>query len=161
MKRSAIVAIAGALLISFGIWWFSPTQVVKRRTLGLLETASLDAGSGRGVRQMAVYSMNGYLGSQVELDIPSVERANGSFDKSSLELGFSGLVNQAKQTKFAMREIRDISVEGGIGKVVLVVDAVVELPTYRPVDGIYEVTFEWKKGDDGWRLTRAKWVENP
>jgi ketosteroid isomerase-like protein len=37
----------------------------------------------------------------------------------------------------------------------------VELPTYRPADGEYDATFDWEKGEDGWRLARASWREAP
>jgi hypothetical protein len=37
----------------------------------------------------------------------------------------------------------------------------VELPTYRPADGTYDVTFDWQKEEDGWRLSRAVWQQVP
>jgi hypothetical protein len=37
----------------------------------------------------------------------------------------------------------------------------VELPHYRPADGLYDVSFDWKNGDDGWRLARAVWTQLP
>ena len=46
--------------------------------------------------------------------------------------------------------------------VVFSLDALVELPTYRPADGSYRVTYEWRREDDAWRLFRATWLEeNP
>jgi hypothetical protein len=38
-------------------------------------------------------------------------------------------------------------------------DALVELPSSRPVDGRYEVTFRWQRENDVWQLTRASWLE--
>jgi hypothetical protein len=38
-------------------------------------------------------------------------------------------------------------------------NAVVELPAYRPADGPYEVLFRWQRDDDGWKLASAKWSE--
>jgi hypothetical protein len=159
MKRAAILALAVAVIAGFVIWWFSPTQVVKRRTMGLLDTVSMEAGSGRVTRQMGNYSVNRYLSQRVELDIPSVPEANGSFDRATLETGFSSLANLARQTSFQMSELRSIDVEGDLARVSLMVDALVEMPSYRPVDGLYLVNFQWRREEDGWRLVSASWVE--
>ncbi len=159
MKRPLLLALAAVVLIGMGIWWFSPTQVVKRRTLGLLNTVTLEEGSGRATRNMGVYSLNSYLAPRVRLEIPSVNQADGTFDRADLEAGFSSMANQAKQAKFEVKEILDITVEGDKGSVTLLLDVLVEFPNYRPADGTYEVIFDWRRGDDGWRLNRAKWVE--
>jgi hypothetical protein len=36
-------------------------------------------------------------------------------------------------------------------------DSLVVLPTYRPLDGPSDATFEWRNRDDGWRLARVNW----
>lgn len=162
MNRKLIISILSiALLIGLGAWWFSPTQVVKRRTAFLLETMSLNAGSGQVVRQKGVYSLNGLLAPQVELITPSLEEANGEFERSELESIFSWLCNQAKETKFELQQLRSIEVNGDNAKVNLALKAMIELPTYRPADGTYDVTLDWVNLDGTWRLRRATGVKNP
>jgi hypothetical protein len=159
MKRFFIPAIGVVALVLFGIWWFSPTQVLKRRTESLLTTLTLDGGSGKVGRQMRVYSLNALLASQVELKNATIKEANGSFERAELESAFSWLCEQAKQTRFKARDFNSIAISGKKGQVTLTLEGVVELPTYRPADGIYDVTFDWEKAGDGWRLTRANWRE--
>lgn len=161
MKRLVIPAGALALLILLGIWWFSPTQVLKRRTQSLLSTLTLDAGTGRASRTLATYSLNNLLAPQVELNTPTIPEANGTFERPEMESAFTWLANQAKQTRFELKKIHSVTVDGDLGEVKLTLFGLVELPHYRPADGNYEVIFDWKKGEDGWRLTRADWTQVP
>lgn len=159
MKRLVIPAGVIALLIVLGIWWFSPTQVLKRRTQSLLSTLTLDSGAGRASRSLATYSLNRLLAPRVELNTPTIQEANGTFDRPEMESAFTWLGNQAKQTRFELKKFHSVTVEDDVGQVKLTLLGLVELPNYRPADGTYEVSFDWKKGEDGWRLTRADWTQ--
>lgn len=161
MKRPAIFTVILAVLVGLGVWWFSPVQVLKRRTQALLATLTLDSGTGKGGRQMAAYSLNALLASQVDLENPQIPEANGSFERAELESAFSWLCNQAKQTRFEAGKFHSVSVNGDVAKVKLSLTGLVELPTYRPADGTYNVTFDWQKEEDGWRLSRAVWQQVP
>ncbi len=161
MKRFTIPLVAVGLLAVFGIWWFSPTQVVKRRTMSLLSTLTLDGGSGKVGRQMAVYSLNALLAPRIELENPTIREASGSFERPELESAFSWICDQAKQTRFKKEKIHSIDVTGDKAQVHLTLTGLVELPTYRPADGKFDATFDWEKEDDGWRLARASWREAP
>ncbi len=157
MKVLKIYAIPFVVLVLLGLYWFSPTQVLKRRTVSLLETLTLDATTGTAGRQLGAYTLNSLLAPEVELDTPTIPEANGSFDRGELESAYSWLCSQAKQSHFKLKEFRSISVHGNSAQVQFIVDALVELPVYRPADGDYLVTFDWVKNDEGWRLTRANW----
>lgn len=159
MKRFAIPAIVVAVLGILAVWWFSPTQVVKRRTRSLLTTLTLDAGTGKAGRQFGAYPLNALLAAEVELDTPTIQEANGTFERSELESAFSWLCNQARQTRFALRNFNSVTINGDKAKVELTLEGLVELPSYRPADGTYDVTFDWEKAKDGWRLTRATWKQ--
>ena len=161
MKRFVIpiVFLAGAVV--FCLWWYSPTQVIKRRTASLLGTLTMAAGDGKANRHMGAYSLNGLLAAQVALETPTIDEANGTFEREDLESAFSWLCDQAKQTSFKMDEFRGITISGEKAQVKLVLTGLVELPTYRPADGKYDVTFDWVKEKDGWRLSHAVWDKAP
>lgn len=159
MKRLTLTVIIVVVLALFGVWWFSPTQVVKRRTQSLLSTLTLEAGAGKATRQMGTFSLNGLLAPEVELDTPTISEANGTFDHTELESAYSWLCEQAKQTHFKLLKLKSITVNGDTAKVEFTLDGLVELPVYRPADGIYDVTFDWRKHKDGWRLKRATWEQ--
>ena len=161
MKRLAPSALVLALLVGFAFWWFADTQVVKRRTQKLLTTLTLDGGSGKVSRQMGAYSLNSLLATSVRLETPTIKEANGSFNREELESAYSWLCNQAKQTRFELEEVRSIAIKGDRAVVVLTLTGLVELAQYKPVDGSFEVTFDWQKQKDGWRLTEAVWTELP
>lgn len=161
MKRFAIPIVFLVVAGLFCLWWYSPTQVLKRRTAALLSTLTLDPGEGKASRHLGAYSLNGLLAGQVELETPTIAEANGSFEREELESAFNWLCEQAKQTRFEMEELKEISITGESAKVELILTGLVELPTYKPADGRYEVTFDWAKGKDGWRLTKAVWDKRP
>ena len=161
MKRLAISLVILALLAGFAFWWFSDTQVLKRRTQSLLTTLTLDSGKGKVGRQMGAYSLNALLAEQVQLDTPTIKEANGSFQRDELEAAYSWLCNQAKETRFELQDIHSVTVSGDKATVALTLIGLVVLPQYRPVDGTFDVTYEWQKEKDGWRLTRATWKQVP
>lgn len=162
MKRLAIFAVTLTLLLgAFAAWWFSDNQVLKRRTESLLTTLTFDAGSGKVNRQMGVYALNGLLAEQVELENPTIQEGNGSFERADLESVYSWLCNQCKQSRFELQKFQAVTVDGDTAKVSFYLNALVELPTYRPADGKFAVDLTWKKAGDGWRISRASWKPVP
>lgn len=161
MKRYAIFVLTVILVAALGFWWFSPEQLLKRRSKTLLSTLTLNAGTGIPGRQMGTYSLNALLASEVELENPTIREARGNFDRSEIESAYSWLCNQAKQTRFELERFHKITVTGDKATVELTLIGLVELPNYRPADGKYDATFDWVKAKDGWRLTRASWKDTP
>jgi hypothetical protein len=148
------VIIAGGCLY----WWFSPEQVVKRRTESFLKILTLEATESPTSRQMGAYSLNALLAGQVALENPTINEANGSFERPDLESAYAWLCQQAKQTRFELVNFESVTISGKAAKVTFTLNALVELPTYRPADGVYQVVFDWQEAEDGWRLTSAKWT---
>ena len=142
MKRLTISLLILALLSGFCLWWFSSTQVVKRKTLSLLETLTMASDEGKAKRHMGSYSLNSLLAPQIEFETPTIDQANGSFERDEIDAAFSWLCEQAKQTRFEMKKWQDISIQGEKATVKFDLTGVVELPTYRPADGDYRVTFD-------------------
>lgn len=159
MKRPAIIAVIILLAIGSAVWWFSPTQVIKRRTNGLLNSLSFSAGSGTAYRQAAGYGFSAYLAKTVELDNPSIPLANGIFDRATLEMGYSGLANEARESRFDVENFHSVTITGEQAVVTATIEGFVQLPDYRPADGRYDVEFYWQKEPDNWRLTKAVWRE--
>ncbi len=159
MKRIWIYVVLAVLSAGFALWWFSPVQMLKRRTVSLLETLTLDSGRLRNGSQLAAYSLNALLASEVELETPTIEQASGTFAREELESAFSWLCGQARQTRFELENFESVTVSGDTGEVACVLKALVELPSVRPADGIYQARFFWRREDDKWRLERAIWTE--
>jgi hypothetical protein len=160
MKKIWIALITAALLIPLGMWWFSPEQVIMRRTKHLMEVLSLSEGSGVPLRQAKVFSMNALLAPEVELIIPEISDANGSFDKQEMESAFSWICQNAKHSRFDVIAFRDVKVAGDTATVRFLAEGYIELGSGRPADGTFEVTIVWKEGGDGWRYQKVVW-KNP
>jgi hypothetical protein len=161
MKRFGLPIFIVAIFGAFLFWWFSPVQVVKRRTHTLLETLTMESVSGKAARQTGVYSLNALLAEEVELVTPTIPEANGTFERAELESAYSWLAEQAKQTRFQLNEIHSIHIEGKHADVSFSLEALVDLANSRPADGHYEVTFRWVDDENSWRLSKAEWNPKP
>lgn len=157
MKKLWITLIAAALLIPLGMWWFSPNQVIMRRTKHMMEVLTLSADSKGPMRQANVYSMNGMLAPDVELVVPEIAEANGTFDKLELESAFSWICQNAKESRFDVTAFRDVAVNGDTAIVTFLAEGYLDLGSIRPADGTFDVTIVWKKGRDGWRYNKIVW----
>jgi hypothetical protein len=153
--------IAAALIVigGFLVWWLSPGQVLKRRTEKLLSALTLTEGRNKALGHMGVYSLNSMITKELELETPT-EQANGTFEREQIESGFSYLGSQAEFTKFDVKDFQSVAVDGNRATVTVLIEGVVALSNYRPVDGLYQVSLDWQLEEDGWRLSKAKWVES-
>lgn len=159
MKKLILPLLAVAAAIVFLVWYLSPEQVVKRRTGKLLSTLTLPDDGGKASRQMSALGIGNLIADELTLETPTIEEANGVHQKVDIESGFGALTRIANFTKFEVVEYHTITINGDEARVNATIEAVVALPTYRPADGLYEVELDWKKIEDNWRLTRARWQE--
>lgn len=156
MKKLWIALAALVIHIPLGIWWFSDEQVVMRRTKHLMEVISMSVGRG-GLRHAKVFSMNGMLAPEVEMETPDIPDANGIFNKQEMESAFSWICQYAKSSSFRVTDFRKVEVDRERAKVYATVEGFMELPTYRPADGKFDVRIDWEKGGDGWRFSKLVW----
>jgi|GEM_PF-1228827 len=159
MKKISIIAAALIVLVPLGMWWFSTEQVIIRKTKHLMEVLTISDGTGRPLRQAKVFSMNALLAPEVKLTIPDIADANGTFDKQEMESAFSWICQNAKESQFQVTRIKSMEIDDD--RAVIEVDAEVkgfiELPSYRPADGSFDVTITWIKMGDGWRFSGVVW----
>lgn len=154
MKKLAILLVLLAILIPAGMWWFSPEQVLMRRTKHLMDVMTISEGTGRPLRQAKVFSMNALLAPEVSLSSPEIPDANGTFDKQEIESAFSWVCGNAKYSEVRVTDFGEITVEGDRAEVEATIEALLELPGTRRVDGSYALTIAWVKAEDGWRFEK-------
>ncbi|HEY8991239.1 MAG TPA: hypothetical protein VIM46_04640 [Luteolibacter sp.] len=157
MRRLALLAAVLATSAGILAWWFSPGQVVKRRTRHVLDLLTLDAGTPATNRMLGTFSLGRLLDDPVELDLPSSGEANGSFSRQDLEAGYQWLCRNVNESRVRVIRFDPVATTNGSAIVHAELDARVELPDRRPFDGPSDAIFEWRKRDDGWRLARVSW----
>jgi hypothetical protein len=157
MKKLLILLAAAVILIPLGKWWFSPEQVIRRKTEHLMEVLTLSSGTGGPMRQAKVFSMNAMLAPEVTLTIPDIADANGTFDKQEMESAFSWICQNAKKSEFRVTEFTDVAIDGDRAKVRFTAEGFLELGVGRPADGKFDVTIHWIKAGDGWRYDAVTW----
>jgi len=160
MKRLVSIVIIIALLAGFAFWWNSPAQIITRRTQALLQTLTMERKDSKVTRQGGVYQLDALLAEDVELDTPTIPEANGTFPRSEIISSFSSLCESAKQMRCKLEKIRSLEITDDDADISVILEALVDVANYHPVDGRYEVTFHWQRyKDHNWRLTRARCAE--
>ena len=156
-KLLSLVVLVG--LGGFLWWWFSPVQVLSRKTDHLLELMSFEKGAGKTARQTGVYSINALLAAEVELASDSHPEMNGMRERTELESLYAWMAEHVVESSFKRLELRKLEVREPVAEVEFVVDGMVELPGTRPVNGKYEVFLLWMHDGSEWRLGHARWRE--
>jgi hypothetical protein len=161
MTKNTLIIIVGALLllllIPFSMWWSSDERAVKRRSNHLMDVLTISADTGGVFRQAKVFSINGILAPQLEIESSTIPEANGSFEKDRIEAAFSWICRNAKESEFEITEFVEIEVEGDSAMVKARVEGFIDLSSRRPVDGLSDVILHWVKRDGEWVLTKMTW----
>ena len=97
MKKRLLISIVSIFTVLSAAWWFSPEQVIKRRSISLFEILTIDLSKPPTTRALAVYSLHPYLATEVEVSTPTPEEANGTFAREELESAFSSICQHALQ----------------------------------------------------------------
>lgn len=147
-----------AVVTAFLVWWFHPTQALKRRTKNLMETLTLVEGAGTASRNLKVGTISQAIAGEIELSGSGDRRAEGTFSRSQIESGFAWLTQGARSTRFELIGFDSVTINGDTGTVRARVDARVDLKQGESMNGPHRVTLVWHDDGQSWRLTRAEWV---
>ena len=162
--RRLILPVAALLIITgaFAWWWSRPERVLTRRVHGLFQSANVQAEAGTITRNLRGSAIEGYLASTVTLKGPDgpTEEFDGPRSRDSIVTLYSSLARYCRRVSLEKPEIDAISIDGNEASVKARVDAVIELSNESyPVDGIQNMTMEWRKTDGKWLLSSAEWTE--
>ena len=155
MKKRLLISIVSIFTVLSAAWWFSPEQVIKRRSISLFEILTIDLSKPPTTRALAGYSLHPYLATEVEVSTPTPEEANGTFAREELESAFSSICQHALQCRFSEPVFEQVSIDGKRASVVLNLQANVEFPGLRIADGPFRVKLDWLRGEKDWLLERA------
>ncbi len=157
MKRTLGIIVAVVVLVLAGMWWFSDRQVLGRRMEGLMEVMTFNGGAN--VRVMDALSFSRMMGNEVMLDLPQRPERTGEFSRDEMEEAYLSLRRNAKSSRFELVAIEAMEIRDGRALVRARVEAMLEMPGIRLLDGEYPVDFTWTDGADGWRLSGLRWEE--
>lgn len=164
MKRLVPIG-AIIVLAALAIWWFLPTQRMKRRVASMIETANVPSNMMDVARKTRGTNLAKYLAPEIRIDAPenTDERLlRDSIDRDRATVYYSGAASLAKRISLADLKIGTISFDGDTAKVGFELDAIVELPGRTPIDGILVVDSHWIHSDEeGWRMDAIGWLERP
>ncbi|MBM3864138.1 MAG: hypothetical protein FJ385_09380 [Verrucomicrobia bacterium] len=149
-----LAAVAGAVL--FLVWWFSPDQVVERRSRSLFRVLTIDAGTGIPARLAGMGSLDAMLADEVFIDHVALPEVEGTIGCAQIKDVLGWLCRHARRTRFDVAGIDSIEVDGAIARVDLVLEVLVELPDRRLMKGMHPVTLGWRLAGKSWVLERVE-----
>ncbi len=158
-KKTVIISLCALLLllIPFSMWWFSEERTIKRRSEHLMDVLTISADTKGIFRQVKVFSINGVIAPQIEIESATIAKANGSFRKDQIESAFSWICNNAKESEFEITEFNKIEIEGNRATVRATVKGFMVIKSDRVIDGFSDVTLHWEKIDGSWVLMKMIW----
>lgn len=155
MKKWIILVIAASVAASC-LWWFSPEQVIRRRTLSFFDVISVDVSKPPTTRALAVYQLHPYLAPEVEISSSAHEDASGTFVRDELESAFSSICQHAVQCRFYEAQISDVAIDGKRATVSVSLQVKLEFQSLKVADGPFRAKLEWERGEKNWLLVRAE-----
>lgn len=158
MKRLIVGLAVLAAVVGFALWWFSPRQVVMRRTRALLDTVTVDAGSGNASRGLQASGIDGFLAKNVKLEVPD-EEASGSWSRDLVGAGFRYVAVECDFTRFELESIESLQIEEDKAVLDGWVDAEVQVDKKTRVSGRYRTEFTWTRGDSKWQISSVKMAD--
>ncbi len=161
MKRLVpTVIIIISLLAAYAFWWNLPEQIVKRHTQALLQTFTMKRNDSKVTRQMGISQLDALLAEDVELETPSIQEVNGTFPRSEMISSFAALCESAREMHCKLERIRSLKITGDQADITVIIEALVDVSNYHPVDGRFDATFHWQRDNDrNWHLTRVHCTE--
>lgn len=162
MKRIAIPAVVLAI-VGLAIWWFSPTQVLKRRTAAFIDTANVPSNMsdiGRGARGK---NLSDYMADRVRVDSPEdlAEELGREFSRDRAAALYTVVARYCREISITDLIFESVTHDGDHAVVRFSADTIVDLPNRRPVDGIVTVESRWQKTEGDWLLESFEWSESP
>lgn len=155
MKKRVFIAVVSVITVMIAAWWFSPEQIIKRRSISLFDVLTIDLSKPPATRTLSVYSLHPYLAPEVEIATSAHEEANGTFAREELESAFSSICQHAVQCRFSEPTTERISIVGSQASVQLTLWAKVEFPRLSIADGPFRVSLDWLRAEKDWVLVRA------
>lgn len=161
MKRVAIPVVV-ILLAGLAFWWFSPTQVVKRRTAAFIDTANVPVSMSDLGRSARGKHVSDYLADRISVKSPEAlaEEVGREFTRDQAAALYSGIARYCKEVSITDLEFQSVGIESDTALVQFTADAIVDLPNRRPVDGLVTATASWSKTEGDWLLESFEWEES-
>lgn len=159
MKRTGFILAALLVAVAMLFWWFSPAQMVKRRTASLIEL--MDRSGAGEARVLDVNTLEGLLADQVSMELSFRTGLDRMVSREDIVSGYVMLRKRVRKAGFEVLDYDSIHIHGGEADVALTLKGLVELPEIRILDGEYRMVFRWREQDGQWRLSGVRELGPP
>ena len=158
-RRITMFALFALVVLGFAGWWFSPTQVVKRRCGSFFDVISFSEKTTPETRHLQVLKLGDFLDRSVALttkDLP--EEISNPAPRDEIQAVFAGVCNACSFLAITNREFDFIGIDGDSAVVQATVNVAIGHPEgAKGFNGAHQLTLAWHRSAQGWLLTDASW----
>jgi hypothetical protein len=158
-RRITTFALFALVVLGFAGWWFSPTQVLKRRCNSFFDVISFSEKTNPETRHLQVLKLGDFLDRSVALatkDLP--EEISNPAPREEIQAVFSGACNACSFITITNREFEFIGIDGDSARVEATVEVAIGHPEGNPsFNGTHRMTLAWHRSGQGWVLTDVSW----
>jgi hypothetical protein len=158
-RRLAIFALLGVALLAFLGWWYSPTQILKRRCDSFLDVISLSEHQEPAGRQVQALRLGDYLDRRVAISGSELsEEIDSPMSRGDVQAIFSAVGDACTFIAITERQYESIVIVGDDATVQVLVKLAIGHPEGAArFDGTHRLLLSWRREKNAWVLAKVEW----
>ena len=158
-RRITLFTVVVLVVLGCTGWWYSPTQVLKRRCNRFFDVISFSEKAKPETRRLQVLKLGDFLERNVTLaakDLP--EEISSPAPRDEIQAVFAIVCDACRFVTLTQRKIEFIGIDGESATVQATVKVSVGHPEgERGFNGTQRLMLSWHRATSDWCLTAASW----
>lgn len=158
-RRISIFALLGVLLLGFLGWWYSPTQILKRRCDSFFNVISFSEKQKSAARQVQALKLADFLDRDVALSGQEIsEEIESPVSRGEMQAIFSAVSGACTFIAITQRQYEFIGIAGDEATVQVTVHlAIGHAEGARRFNGTQRLMLSWHRAKNVWALSKVAW----
>lgn len=158
-RRISIFALIVVLLLAFVGWWYSPTQVLKRRCDSFFNVISFSEKQAPAARHVQALKLADYLDRDVAISGKKLpEEIESPVSRGEMQAIFSAASDACRFIAITDRKFEFIGITGDDATVQALVKVAIGHPEGdKGFSGTHRLMLSWHRAKQVWGLTKVAW----
>jgi hypothetical protein len=158
-RRISIFALLGVLLLAFAVWWYSPTQVLKRRCDSFFNVISFSEKQESAARHVQALKLADYLDRDVAISGQELsEEIDSPVSRGEMQAIFSAAGDACTFIAITERRFEFIGIDGDDATVQVTINLAIGHPEgARRFNGTHRMMLSWHRAKPVWVLSKVAW----
>ena len=156
-RRISIFALLGVLLLGFMGWWYSPTQVMKRRCDSFFNVISFSEKQEPTAKQVQALKLADFLDRDITISGPQIsEEIESPISRGELQAVFSAIAEASSFIAITEREYEFIGVDGDEATAQVMVTVEIGHPEAASrFNGSHRMMLNWHRVKKVWVIDKV------